>query len=308
MKDDSFDNLVLTSSTINGDKGNIYPLPEDVQKNNIDLWKSLKSQGLMSDKKYERLTRQTSFTDKELKDFISRQKTTLDWINKEVANIFKIRYDKKGVSNFIIYSKSRHVSEFRNEFKFYKIRELNNFHHAHDAYLNIVLGKVLENNLYYQEDKEDKFTTYDYLSIFKLKLNNDIEYIRRILEYNDILITKKTEIKNTGAYWDQKIVSFKKGDNLTPIKNGLDISKYGGYNKASTAFFTILKDKKGKKKIIPINIVDCNKFYDEGRFNEEKYNNFIDKEYKNYEIIVPILPINAKVLLDGVPMRIAGKS
>lgn len=304
IKDDSFENLVLTSSTINGDKGNVYPLPEDVQINNIDLWKSLKSQGLMSDKKYERLTRQTPLKDEELNDFISRQKTTLDWINQEVADIFKIRYDKKDDSNFIIYSKSRHVSEFRNEFKLYKIRELNNFHHAHDAYLNIILGRVLKNNLYYQEDK---FKTYNYLSILKFKLNKDIEYIKKILEYNDILVTKKTEIKNTGAYWDQNILAAKESSSLIPIKRGLNVVNYGGYNSASTAFFTILKDKKGKKRIIPIRVVDCNKFYDVGQFNEEKYKDFIKKEYNNEEIMISILPINAKVLIDGMPLRIAGK-
>ena len=43
----------------------------------------------------------------------------------------------------VITLKSNLVSQFRKEFKFYKVREINDYHHAHDAYLNAVVGTAL---------------------------------------------------------------------------------------------------------------------------------------------------------------------
>ena len=34
------------------------------------------------------------------------------------------------------------VSRFRQDFKFIKVREMNDLHHAKDAYLNIVVGNT----------------------------------------------------------------------------------------------------------------------------------------------------------------------
>lgn len=308
IKDDSLDNLVLTSSVINGEKNNIYPLPKEVQDNNKDLWAYLVNKKLISQKKYERLTRITPLSDYELEDFVNRQKTTLDWINLEIANIFNIKYNETNDKNFIIYSKSRHVSAFRNTFNLLKFRELNDFHHAHDAYLNIVLGKAIQKNLYINSD--GKFRTYNYERILENTLEDQIKYIQDIFKHNDILVTKKTKINSQGAFWDQNIVSAKepgKNDGYAPIKNFLEVDKYGGYNGVKTAFFTIL-DINGKKVIEAIPTVDCSNFYDEEMFNNQKFEHYIASNYSNATIIVPIIPIGQKVLLEGVPLRIAGKS
>ena len=41
------------------------------------FWKYLKDRGLISNKKYERLTRSNELTDQELEDFVNRQKQLL---------------------------------------------------------------------------------------------------------------------------------------------------------------------------------------------------------------------------------------
>ena len=56
--------------------------------------------------------------------------------NKAVAKILEDRYGKGSV----VYSKAQRVSDFRHKFKLLKQRDLNKAHHAHDAYLNIVVG------------------------------------------------------------------------------------------------------------------------------------------------------------------------
>ena len=43
----------------------------------------------------------------------------------------------------IITLKSNLVSNFRKEFRLYKVREINDYHHAHDAYLNAVVAKAI---------------------------------------------------------------------------------------------------------------------------------------------------------------------
>ena len=43
----------------------------------------------------------------------------------------------------VITLKSNLVSQFRKDFEFYKVREINDYHHAHDAYLNAVVGTAL---------------------------------------------------------------------------------------------------------------------------------------------------------------------
>ena len=42
----------------------------------------------------------------------------------------------------IVYVKAPTVSKFRKDFKFLKVREMNDYHHAKDAYLNIVVGNA----------------------------------------------------------------------------------------------------------------------------------------------------------------------
>ena len=42
----------------------------------------------------------------------------------------------------VVYCKAGNVSEFRQEYKFLKCRNVNDYHHAKDAYLNIVVGNV----------------------------------------------------------------------------------------------------------------------------------------------------------------------
>ena len=42
----------------------------------------------------------------------------------------------------IVYVKARSVSKFRQDYDFVKVRDMNDLHHAKDAYLNIVVGNA----------------------------------------------------------------------------------------------------------------------------------------------------------------------
>lgn len=312
IMDDSIDNLVLTGTATNQSvKGKDYPLSKEIQEKMLGFWRLLLSKNLISSKKFERLTRTTSLTDDELADFVNRQKTTLDWINRETAEILDARFNhnRQHSEKFIVYSKSNIVSRYRNEAKLFKFREMNNLHHAHDALLNIAIGKTLQEKLCFVG--ENNIANYNTETILKRYLKNDyVKYLATVFKYHDILVTKKTIIKNTGQYWNQNIVPAGKSGSGTrhEVKAGWGVNERGGYNSISIAFFSIIETDKGKKKIVPVPIVDCNHFYHNDRFINSKFESYIQNKYKNVKILLPILPINQKILIDDVPLRVGGKT
>jgi hypothetical protein len=107
------------------------------------FWKLLKDRGFISDKKFTRLVRSTPLTDKELSEFVARQVVETQQSTKAIANLMKEYYPNTRP----VYSKAKNVSDFRDKFEFVKFRELNNLHHAKDAYLNILADNLIDKEL-----------------------------------------------------------------------------------------------------------------------------------------------------------------
>ena len=80
----------------------------------------------------------TTLNPEELAAFISRQIVETRQGTKVVTELFENSFPKADV----IYTKAGVVSDFRHKFNLLKCREINNFHHANDAYLNIVVGNT----------------------------------------------------------------------------------------------------------------------------------------------------------------------
>lgn len=137
LKDDSFDNIVLVEKQENHSKSNELLKPE-IQSRMNNYWIFLRENKFISKEKYNRLTRKKNFTDEELGDFVARQLVTTRQSTKEVAKLFEKIFD----GTEVVYSKASLVSDFRERFDIIKVREVNDAHHAQDAYLNIVVGNV----------------------------------------------------------------------------------------------------------------------------------------------------------------------
>lgn len=137
VKDDSFDNIVLVEKQENHSKSNELIKPE-IQSRMNNYWIFLRENKFISKEKYNRLTRKKNFTDEELGDFVARQLVTTRQSTKEVAKLFEKLFD----GTEVVYSKASLVSDFRERFDIIKVREVNDAHHAQDAYLNIVVGNV----------------------------------------------------------------------------------------------------------------------------------------------------------------------
>ena len=140
IKDDSLDNLVLVEREKNAKKDNGL-ISTSIQQKMGPIWKSWYDNGFMTKEKYDRLTRRNDFTDDELSGFIARQIVETRQSTKIVADLLKQIYD--GNKTKIVYVKAGLVSDFRKDpLCELKSRLVNDYHHAKDAYLNIVVGDV----------------------------------------------------------------------------------------------------------------------------------------------------------------------
>ena len=138
-----------------------------------------------------------------------------------------------------------------------------------------------------------------------------MEIVEQTMKKNNILVTRRIyEVK--GGLFDQQIM--KKGKGQIPIKGGderlKNIYKYGGYNKASGAYFMLVKslDKKNNEQrtleFLPIYMKD----YVEQ--SEEKAQEYLvtNRKLKNPEIILPKVKIDTLFKVDGFYMWLSGRT
>lgn len=318
LKDDSISNRVLTKSTINRDfkKNKFLSDPNcglKLPKEAFSFYKFLFDNSLISRTKYNRLTEKEINVDS-LESFINRQKVATDQSTKAIIELLKFletnKYcernnemsrdeARKEAEKHIIYSKAGIVSDFRKKYKIYKSRIANNYHHAHDAYLNAVLGKTLKD--YYDDkkiylfgdelkkriQKDDGEYTINPDNILSKRVREskdhriiwegmkEIDFIKNNIQNNfDIRETMYTYYGNTLI--GEETVEGKKGKgketikSLTPNGNRMDLKKYGGYKQASYPFFYLIEKNNDEAMICPIN-----SFYKD----DSKIDEFIEENF-----------------------------
>jgi len=259
IKDDSFDNTVLVKKQINADKTNEYPIDKSIQNKCKAFWTSLKERGLMSNTKYERLTRTEGFSDDELAGFISRQIVETRQATKVLADLLKVIF---GSDTRVIYVKAGLTSDFRQKFGIYKFRELNDYHHAHDGYLNIVTGNIYntlftDNPYNFIKDRKKDNRTYNLNKVFEREndvWNPDVmlSKIERYIYKIRPLFTRAS-YERKGKFYNIQYV--KKGKNLISKKNNLNTEKYGGYSGVENSYFVIYLYKQKNKDIKKIDTI-----------------------------------------------------
>ena len=254
IKDDSLDNRVLVFKTENTLKGDKYPLTDDIRKSMTPMWRALREKGLISDKKYERLVRTTPLTQDELADFINRQLVSTRQSTKEAAKILSEMLPETE----IVYSKAGNANEFKDKYKITKVRELNDLHHAKDAYINIVVGNVYNTKFNHNAAvyfRSNGLNSYNLKYLYDRDIEGawkvgDLDRILHTVSKNTCKVVRMT-LGGKGGLFDVNPVPAGTNNDLVPLKaKGAisDISRYGGYNKATTAYFMLVKStgKKGK--------------------------------------------------------------
>ncbi len=274
VKDDSIlNNRVLVLSKNNGDKKDIYPIESGIRSKMHSFWNMLVHNGLITKEKYNRLTRSTGFTDEEKEGFINRQLVETRQSMKAVTQLLGNLYPESE----IIYVKAKLAAGFKQEFELApKSRIVNDLHHAKDAYLNIVAG-----NVYHERFTKKWFHISDTYS-----MNTRVLFTKDLIHGDQVIWSKDRDLKKVkdtyaknnihltryafcqkGGLFDQMPV--KKGLGQASLRDGLDIGKYGGYNKVTSSFFVIAKYFRGGKKevsFVPVDLMVKDRFLRDENF------------------------------------------
>lgn len=138
IKDDSFENKALVHSEDNQRKTNSMLLDNAIIQRMKPYWEALHSAGLIGDKKLKNLTR-TSVGDKELGGFIARQMVETSQSMKLTSLLLEKKYPDTAIRPV----KAGFSSDLRRRLRLVKCREINDYHHAHDAYLACEVGQFI---------------------------------------------------------------------------------------------------------------------------------------------------------------------
>ena len=284
-------------------------------------------------KKYYNLIR-NKFDDKQIEGFINRQLVETRQICKHVANIVNHMYQDVEV----YYIPAKLSSDYREKFSLYKFREINNYHHAYDAYLAAALGeyrKYLKSNIgydylkriNYQAFQEKKYqelnagyvinsliNTENFLELFTgfdtgellFDANKFNKTIHDTLYCNDVIVTKKSDFKS-GELWQQ--TKEKKGNLGVPLKENMPTEKYGAYTSIKPAYIVLVNYiKKSKEKrrlvVIPVYIDIISKN------DVTKKLEYLKKllEAEKVEIIRDRIPFNTFLIWNGAICSLVGGS
>ena len=330
-KDDSFDNLVLCKRTANAQKSDTYPIAEEIQRAQKPFWTFLKQQGLISERKYERLTRNTPLTADDLSGFIARQLVETNQSVKAATTLLRRLYPEIDV----VFVKAENVTDFRHDNNFIKVRSLNHHHHAKDAYLNIVVGNVYHEKFtrnfraFFKKNGANR--TYNLAKMFNydVKCTNakdgkawdvktSMDIVKKMMDSNDVRVTKRL-LEQSGALADATVykatVAGKAKDGAyigmkTKSSVFADVSKYGGMTKIKNAYSIIVQyiGKKGEvvKEIVPLPIYLTNRNITDQDLID--YVASITPEAKDISIIYRKLCINQLVKVNGFYYYLGGKT
>ena len=330
-KDDSFDNLVLCKRTANAQKSDTYPIAEKIQKAQKPFWTFLKQQGLISERKYERLTRNTPLAADDLSGFIARQLVETNQSVKAATTLLRRLYPKIDV----VFVKAENVTDFRHDNNFIKVRSLNHHHHAKDAYLNIVVGNVYHEKFtrnfraFFKKNGANR--TYNLAKMFNYDVTctnakdgkawdvkTSMNIVKKMMDSNDVRVTKRL-LEQSGALADATVykatVAAKAKDGAyigmkTKSSVFADVTKYGGMTKIKNAYSIIVQyiGKKGEvvKEIVPLPIYLTNRNTTDQDLID--YVASITPEAKDMSIIYRKLCINQLVKVNGFYYYLGGKT
>lgn len=304
IKDDSIENRVLVKSVLNREKTNTYPISQDIRSRMLLFWSMLHDKKMIGDKKYDRLKRNTELTDDELSAFVQRQLTETQQSTKALAQLLQEIYPEAE----IVYSKAGNVSEFRQEFGLLKCREVNDLHHAKDAYLNIVVGNVYKTKFtdrFFLNIRKENYSlkeVFDWDTPGAWKADGtSIATVKKYMAKNNPIITRMPR-EEKGLLFKQTIMPAGKGQ--IRIKADKPIEKYGGYTSRFASHFMVVEHQRGRKRVRTIEPVYI---YGKTLFknNPVKYCTQI-LQLTNPSVVYSPIYIDSTLELDGERLTLTG--
>ena len=326
IKDDSIDNKVLVHAKCNQNKSDVYPLSGDIRQTMFPRWKALRDAGLLSARKFEKLM-SDRMDDRQIKRFINRQLVETRQISKHVVELLQAFYQDTVVESV----KAELTHDLRKQYGFCKSRLVNDYHHAHDAYLACQISRFVQERYpkIHKDFDYSQFTKYT-ASARKNRYSSkgfivgsfgytgfdketgeitrdtwdaefELEKIRACLNYKDCFISRKVE-QLKGKFWGETVYSRREQiGKMIPLKKGLAPEKYGYYQGADSAFYSLITymyKSRGKKKEktelvgIPINIAY-------GITHEDDLRKYLEQNYEGAQILIPKIMKYQKIEWDG---------
>lgn len=329
-KDDSLENnLVLVKKQYNAHKSDVYPLEASIHASRKKLWKHLRDGNFITEEKYSRLIRTREFDDAEKAAFISRQIVE----TRQGTKLITALLENASKNTEIVYVKAGNVSQFRQKYDLIKNRLINDFHHANDAYLNIVVGntyyvKFTKNpiNFVREYDRDPLKHKYHMYKMFDYNVargseiawiaDNDksMSIVKRVMRRNTPLVTRMS-YEAHGGLADQQIRKASEaatGSGYIPIKESddrlHDVAKYGGFRKyLGTYFFLVEHTAKGKR----VRTIEAMPLYLKDKLNtSEKMVEYCRNElgYVDPVICVEKIKMYSKIKVNGYPLYITGRT
>lgn len=359
--DDSIDNKALVLKYENQEKKETCFVEyqdkkyssHEYDKNSIEgYWSCLVKQKLMSAKKFAKL--HTDFRVQGiLNGFINRQLVETRQAIKLVIELLKQKYpdypevnDPDYVFHRVVAVNASLSSTYRQMYHIYKLRDVNDFHHAHDAYLAGAIGDYIYkkfnylNYANYYAQKMDKTQNYFYYKNIKecnfgaimgilradsIDTNTGEVYwkkewnekIRNNIFNQKCFISKKCENDESGEFWGATInPKTEKADaKLVPVnKRREDITKYGGYTNQNMAFSVIVKignidngNMVYSYKLQPVYKIDIKRAQNQKReINEYVQNEILNKIDGDTKEVVAKLYTNQLLEVNGHPVYKVG--
>jgi len=310
---DSIDNKALVIKRENQRKKDSLLLSDTIINKQINWWKNLLDNGLISSIKYANLTRREIIkTENDGEKFVKRQLVETRQITKSVANILKNNFENTNVLTIRAYL----VTNVRKKYDLYKNRNVNDYHHAYDAFILCQVGNIINNKFKHKEkfvygDYVKKYIEEEYEKYLKTKKLSsdgiviglirkyiDATKLKKVLYYKDCYISRMLE-ENTGEFYNQTIYSHKFSDNLIPLKKYLPANKYGGFSNLNKAYMAVYSYeeimKNSIKKRYDLIGIPINISYDirNGKITLYQYleETLKDKKIQNINIIIERLLI-----------------
>lgn len=283
--------------------------------------------------KYNRLVNREAFSDDQLAGFISRQIVETRQGTKAVAHLFENMFPDSEV----VYVKAGNVSTFRQEREMLKCRLVNDFHHAQDAYLNIVVGNTYfvkftkdPKNFIREFRRDAEKNKYHLCKVFNSTVvrNGEVAWlagdkdgnagtiatVRKMMAKNSPLITRMN-FEAHGQISEATLHGAKtaKPESYIPLKSSdsrlQDVTKYGGFKSVkATYFFLVEHEKKGKR----IRTLEAMPLYlrDKIGDNKELLHRYCEEELGLIKPDVRMTRIKIQSLIrrNGYLMHVSGKS
>lgn len=329
IKDDSFNNIVLVEKEINSHKNDSDFIDESIRNRMKGFWYVLLTKEMITKEKYNRLMRNTMFSTEELSGFVARQLVVTRQSTLEIKKLFESIFP----NTEIICVKAGLVSDFREQFEIIKVRELNDTHHAQDAYLNIVVGNVYDAKfkdfwkLIQSKQRGEINESLNLKKIFDYNVyqeskqvwnkETDKNKVKTMCERKTVNVTKML-CEDKGKLFNLTIEKKCKNDNIVPntpkalkgknINSSEIAEKYGYYSNLNAAYYVIFKYtkiiKKKSKEILeikPVYIYENNK-----KLSDSDIIKKLENLGYNNPILVTRIKKNQKILLNGYPYRVSG--